>query len=144
MLGFSEYKNFTRPIKGLEKVAVMPAPSGDSAFHRYLAYAEKCNVPNVVAIIKGEIAKAYGGVKMAEEKIASEPEKTTMAETVVNHVMGKLASDTTPEETLQILSLIGQGIDKLASNQNDVDSNEFINKVTSSIDDGTFFEIFNK
>jgi len=144
MLAFKEYKNFHTPVKGLEKIAFMPAPSGNSAFHRYLAYAEKCNTPNVCAIIKEQIAKAYGGVKTASEEIAAEPAKTTMAEAVVNHVMGKLASDTTADETLQILSLIGQGIDKLAASESDIDSSEVINRITSSIDDGTFFELFNK
>ena len=144
MLGMTKYKAFHTPVRGLEKIAVMPAPSGNSAFHRYLAYAEKCHVPNVVAIVREQIAKAYGGSKTASEKIAEEPAKTTMAEAVVNHVMGKLASDTTPEQTMEILGLVGQGIDKLAATETNIDSSEFIEKVTKSIDDGTFFEIFNQ
>lgn len=140
MLGIKEYKSMVK------EAGTGAAPT---AFQMYLKHAEKANIPNAVKLIQDIMSKNAGvqakPAGLVESGAFTTPikalKKEKLAEAVYEHVMGKMASES-PEDVLSVIGLLQTGIDKMASDVEDVDSPEFIEKVITSLNNGTFFNLF--
>ena len=139
MLGIKEYSSMVK------NAGTGAAPT---AFQMYLKHAEKANIPNAVKIIQDIMSKnASVGTspKLVESGTFTTPvkalKKEKLAEAIYEHVTTKMASDST-EDVLSVIELLEVGIDKMASDVENIDSPEFIERVITSLNDGTFFNLF--
>lgn len=124
--------------EGLTKEAMTAAPGATS---RYLAYIKKLNMPRAAAIVES-FSRQYKTAGESE-KVASETtpqEAIKLDEAVVNHVVSKIQEGTSTEDILKVIGTVGEQVDKMASEVEDPNSEDFIKKVIEAIDNGKLFE----
>jgi len=118
-------------MKNLTKEAILNAPSATA---RYTSYLKKIGLPRSLSIVNS----LGGGSKQAEEP----KDIQKMEEVIYDHVMSKISEDLKPEEIMTIFSVVGAGIEKMAGEEVDsVNTEEFIEKIKNSIDDGSLFNL---
>lgn len=114
--------------------------SAPTAFQKYLEHVKRANLPGAAKMVQ-EIMSRNSTMSLMTGTAVVESGQKKLAEAVYEHVMGKMASES-QEDILSVIEFLDGGINKMASETDDVDSPEFIEKVLSSLQDGSFFELY--